>query len=1778
MILRPNHQDPAPAPWEITNSTNISTTTHESNLANNAGGTALGVVPAEIDLDVAQTDLVDPVAYNPGVPGDNLITYRITVNNFGPSYATGVNFTDSFTPPAGTHRLKFICDKAAAADNCTEMTLAQICTGQGTIANGGVQESVNCVVGDMAANSSYERYLVFEVLDTPVAGGETHQKQVTISANENDIVPANDQAVEQTTVRIRTDVAVACAAPPASVSIRQPFSLQLTVSNNGPGASQETTLNQSLPAGLVLTAAPTPAGGGSCTGSAGSSSYSCDLGNLPAAASNVVTVPVRFVNMPGGGTYTTSAAVSSNEIDMDAGNDSCSTAVASVVQSSIAGFVYEDHNDNGVMDPGETPIEGVSVRLTGTDAYGNAVDETRTTTITGSYGFYSRSPSDANGYTLTQTAPPGYVDGLENAGGSSVLPGSRSSDVISAISLAAGESKVHYDFGELPADLEVVSKTPSGTNISLREPFSYVIVVRNNGPADATGSTLSDVLPAGMQLTAAPTTTAGSCNGVAGGTSFTCSFGTIASGDSVTISYPVIVSATGNLANTATVAGDLNEITLANNSRNSSIVASASSIACLVYQDLDNNGVQDNGEPGIGGVAVTLGGTDDFGNVVNVTQNTQPDGSCLFDNLSPSTSGNGGGYTLSEAQPAGYNDGKENNGGTVDQGSGNGSDQIGPIDLAAATHLPTHQFGERPPTGISGTVWHDQNNNGVIDGTEPERIEGVTITLTGTELGSSTPISPITTQTNASGAYQFPDLNAGTYTITQGALPAGYLPGLAAAGTGASTTGTANNVPPGAGDFGSVISGIVLQASDVAVSYNFGELRPASIAGTVFNDTNRNDARDNGEPGIGGVEISLSCTDYRGGTVSLSTTTAADGTYSFADLPPSSGQGCTLTQTQPAGYDDGAELPGNLGGSGDDLDAGSDNINSIVLASGDAGINYDFAERSAGLSGHVYVDSDNDGIFDNGETPIAGVSMDLLDAGGNVVQSVLTDANGYYLFTGLQPGTYSVRETVQPAAWADGLDTAGSVGGNTDTNDIIGGIVLAATDFATDYNFGETGASLSGTVFTDLDSDGSHDGTEPGIPGVTLTLACTTIDANSYQVTTTTGSDGSYSFNDVPASDAAGCTISETQPANSSDGQDSVGTLGGDNSVNDVISAIMVAAGSEGSGYDFGEVLTSPARISGHVWHDGNHDRANNDNSPRSGWTVELVQNTSSCTSTPVIIATQSTDASGAYAFEGVSPGNYGIRFRSPEGGYLYAGTQSGGSTGDDIACGIANIAVAAGDDIVDQDLPLDPSGVVYDSLSRNPVAGATVTISGPAGFDPASDLVGGVANVTQTTGADGYYQFLLHMTAPAGEYTLSIGQPSGYVPGNSSIIPACTNRLNVGPVPDPALVQTAAVAPSLSASTHDPAACPSGSAALAAGAGSTQYYLAFQLTPGTSANVVNNHIPLDPVTSGAFTLSKTTPKVNVSIGQLVPYTITARNNLAAGLSNIEIEDQIPPGFKYKPGSAMLDGVRVEPVIAGRQLTWTGLSFAAGQKRIVKLLLIVGTGVSEGDYVNRAWAENGFVQALASNVATARVRVTADPTFDCAGVIGKVFDDKNRNGYQDKGEPGLANIRLATVRGLLVTTDSHGRYHVACADVPNRDRGSGFVMKLDVRTLPSGYRLTTENPRIIRLTRGKIGKLNFGAAIHRVVRLDIAREAFGPHGDRLKPVWEKGISRLVGVLDKGPSILRIAYSRSFDESRQDVRKRINIIRKKVEDLWKRKRRRALVIETESYISDAGSFK
>ena len=134
--------------------------------------------------------------------------------------------------------------------------------------------------------------------------------------------------------------------------------------------------------------------------------------------------------------------------------------------------------------------------------------------------------------------------------------------------------------------------------------------------------------------------------------------------------------------------------------------------------------------------------------------------------------------------------------------------------------------------------------------------------------------------------------------------------------------------------------------------------------------------------------------------------------------------------------------------------------------------------------------------------------------------------------------------------------------------------------------------------------------------------------------------------------------------------------------------------------------------------------------------------------------------------------------------------------------------------------------------------------------------------------------------------------------------------------------------------------------------------------------------------------MTKTTPLVTVARGSLVPYTITATNSLTVPLVGVRVRDQLPPGFKYRDGTATRNGVKVVPTITNGVVTWPVETFAPKQKNTYTLLLVVGSGVGDGDYLNRAFVAGTTGTAL-SNVATATVRIVPDPTFDCPDIIGK---------------------------------------------------------------------------------------------------------------------------------------------------------------------------------------------
>ena len=254
------------------------------------------------------------------------------------------------------------------------------------------------------------------------------------------------------------------------------------------------------------------------------------------------------------------------------------------------------------------------------------------------------------------------------------------------------------------------------------------------------------------------------------------------------------------------------------------------------------------------------------------------------------------------------------------------------------------------------------------------------------------------------------------------------------------------------------------------------------------------------------------------------------------------------------------------------------------------------------------------------------------------------------------------------------------------------------------------------------------------------------------------------------------------------------------------------------------------------------------------------------------VVGRTTTAADGSYRVPDLLPGvPLTVRFRDPASavvfGYPVNGDTAPGASGATCTPGgglsscvgsgatpALSVVLAAGQDLPQQSLPVDPSGVVYDAGTRAPVPGAVVTLapSGTcAGWAPASHIVGATLGgytingdaISMTVGADGFYQYLIAPSAPAScTFALTVTPPAGYTFVSTAIPPTA------GPlVPTGGPGSVFEVQPQAGAPTAPP------------GTGTT-YYLT--VTSGSAgANIVHNHIPLDPLLPTGVVLTKTGDK-----------------------------------------------------------------------------------------------------------------------------------------------------------------------------------------------------------------------------------------------------------------------------------------------------------------------------
>ena len=601
-----------------------------------------------------------------------------------------------------------------------------------------------------------------------------------------------------------------------------------------------------------------------------------------------------------------------------------------------------------------------------------------------------------------------------------------------------------------------------------------------------------------------------------------------------------------------------------------------------VYYDANDSSSYTDGEEGFKDITVELLRPD--GSVV-ATTTTDADGNYSFTRLAA------GDYTVKVTKAGAIADltQTEDPDATKDSTSGT-------VTLNAGNPVQENiNFGYVKKHAISGTVYLDQNRDKAKDGGDIAQ-SGVTV-----KLVDASGAVVATTTTDADGNYSFTGLNDGTYTVQ-----------VDKTGPLASTEQTED--PSGNGDSRS--QAITFTRSDPDVTnVNFGYAEDYTVSGTVYYDKDRSETLNNSEPGFDGITVKLLGED---GSVVATTTTKADGTYSFAKLPA----GKYTVKVEPSDLLKKLEQT-------EDPDGTKDNTSGVVQVNHDnpsvKNVNFGYATNYT-IKGTVYRDADRSETLEDGEKLYQGVTVDLLDAAGNVVATTTTDAHGAYAFTNLEEGTYKVRVRKEGPI-ADLVQTEDPDGTKDNTS---GDITLELNDpIKENVNFGYiSDNSISGTIYRDDNRSNSHNGGEAGYPEQTVQL----LDKDGQVIKTTkTDANGNYSFDSLPdgtysvkvVKDGALTDLEQTEdPDGTKDSASEPSVLNEDNPTKKNV--------------NFGYV--PDYFIKGTIYRDGNRSGALDAGEKLyEGVTVNLVD------ADGTVVATTTTDADGSYSFDKLPAGTYSV-------------------------------------------------------------------------------------------------------------------------------------------------------------------------------------------------------------------------------------------------------------------------------------------------------------------------------------------------------------------------------------------------------------------------------------------------------------------------------------------------------------------------------------------------------
>ncbi|MGV2876374.1 SdrD B-like domain-containing protein, partial [Macrococcus capreoli] len=688
-----------------------------------------------------------------------------------------------------------------------------------------------------------------------------------------------------------------------------------------------------------------------------------------------------------------------------------------------------------------------------------------------------------------------------------------------------------------------------------------------------------------------------------------------------------------------------------------------------VWEDINRNGIQDAGEPGISDVPIYL--NDEAGNKITVL--TDANGNYLFTDLEDGkkygvvfpilppgyeyTTPNASGITSNN--PNDPNEDKDSDGSTIV--TINGASNL-TVD-AGVVNNNTYTLGNR--------IWLDTNKDGIQDATELNANQQIKVKLTNADgtpvvrLDGTTVADIITTD----GNYEFTGLVDGNYKVVF-EVPTGTM---------ISPTNTTGDTLDSDGVQNVDVPTIIVADAKIDGENNdtvdLGIL-PAtpkySLGDKGFFDINGNGIQDADDLGFEGIQVDLLEADGVTPVVDqfgtpLTTYTDADGNYIFNGLDNGT---YTVKFTLPEGVlaspanilaDDAVDSDG-VATSNPFVYTTTAVINNANNTTVDMGV---YTVNTIGDK--VWLDSNSDGIQDAVEPGIAGVTVNLIDKETNqIIDTKVTDSAGNYLFTGVKNGNYSVVfNTPGPVVNADGTitsyrPTTDNVGDSTldsgaDAQDVA---IFLNDDLTIDKGFKTVVTpaptyTIGDKVWLDTNNDNvQNGGTEPGISGVTVQL----VDKATGQVISTqvTDANGNYKFDHLKPGDYTvvfGTPATVTNPDGSTTSYTEVTstneTTNGDNSNVNRQDVSIVDADNLTIDKGFKTVVTpAPTYVIGDkVWLDTNNDNVQNGGTEPgiSGVTVQLVDK-----ATGQVISTQVTDANGNYKFDHLKQGDYTVVFGTP--------------------------------------------------------------------------------------------------------------------------------------------------------------------------------------------------------------------------------------------------------------------------------------------------------------------------------------------------------------------------------------------------------------------------------------------------------------------------------------------------------------------------------------------------